>query len=302
MALAAMVRRSLTGILLLDKPIGLSSHAALQQAKTLLCADKAGHTGSLDPLATGSLPICFGEATKIAGVMLGARKSYEAVFALGTLTDSDDADGSILSQRPVPPLKRSTIDAVLAKFSGTLLQRAPVYSALKQNGEPLYRRARRGENPIAPIRTVHIEAMDVVDWTPTAIHVRVVCSAGTYIRSLARDIGEMIGCGAHVSRLRRLWVDPFHSAQLVTLSQLKGAVNGGFADQLLLPLAAGLSHMPSIFLDDERILRFNHGQSLQDARFPSGHVAVYRAANQCPAGLGYVGPDDVLRTKRRLNV
>ena len=300
--LAAMARRLLTGILLLDKPTGLSSHAALQQAKTLIGADKAGHTGSLDPLATGSLPICFGEATKIAGVLLGARKAYEAVFALGKCTDSDDADGTVLSQRPVPPLKRSMIDSVLASFSGTLLQRAPVYSALKHHGEPLYRRARRGENPTPPIRTVHIEAMELVDWTPSALHVRVVCSAGTYIRSLARDIGEAIGCGAHVSRLRRLWVAPFDSAHLVTFSQLQGAVNDGYADQLLLPLAAGLSHIPSIFLDDERLLRFRHGQRLHDLRFPSGHVAVYRAVDQCPAGLGYVGPDEVLESKRRFNV
>ena len=297
-----MALQAITGILLLDKPAGRSSHAALQAAKTVFQAAKAGHTGSLDPLATGLLPICFGEATKIAGVLLGARKGYEAVFGLGTQTDSDDADGVIIRQRPVPPLQQGCIDRVTARFIGTLTQQAPVYSALKHCGEPLYRRARRGENPTAPTRTVHIDSIEVVDWTQSALRVRVVCSAGTYIRSLARDIGEAIGCGAHVAQLRRLWVDPFRTPTLVTLTELTQANAQGRADRLLLPLAAGLTQLPGVFLDEVRLQRFNHGQRLHDAAFPLGQVVVYRASDQSPAGLAYVDAHSVLASQRRFNV
>src|SRR5690554_3982834 len=150
--------RKVDGILLLDKPTGPSSSQALQHARRLYRAEKGGHTGSLDPLATGLLPVCFGEATKIAGLLLGSDKAYEAGIALGATTDTDDADGQVLRRRPVPPLDRAAVEAVLAGFTGLQRQRAPVYSALKQGGEPLYARARRGEAIEAPVREVVIHA------------------------------------------------------------------------------------------------------------------------------------------------
>ena len=196
--------RPLDGILLLDKPAGMSSNAALQAARRLFRAEKGGHTGSLDPLATGLLPLCFGEATKLAGLLLGADKAYEAGIILGTTTDTDDAEGEVLLQRPVPALDRSTLDTALAALTGTLRQRAPVYSALKQGGEPLYARARRGEAIEAPVREVVVHAIDLLEAGPAHLRLQVTCGSGTYIRSLARDLGETLGCGAHIGSLRRL--------------------------------------------------------------------------------------------------
>ncbi|MBA3485583.1 MAG: tRNA pseudouridine(55) synthase TruB, partial [Lysobacter sp.] len=211
------VFRPLHGLLLLDKPAGLSSNQALQQARHLFRASKGGHTGSLDPLATGLLPLCFGEATKIAGLLLGARKAYQATAVLGVTTDTDDADGLPLLERPVPVLDAATIEAALAPLRGTIIQRAPIYSALKQGGEPLYAKARRGETIQAPEREVLVHALDVLEHHDSQLQLHIECGSGTYVRSLVRDMGESLGCGAHVSRLRRLWVDPFRQPRMFTL-------------------------------------------------------------------------------------
>ncbi|WMJ69924.1 tRNA pseudouridine(55) synthase TruB [Stenotrophomonas sp. 24(2023)] len=296
--------RRLDGILLLDKPTGLSSNTALQVARRLFRAEKGGHTGSLDPLATGLLPLCFGEATKIAGLLLGSAKAYDAEIVLGQTTDTDDADGQVLLERPVPAISAQDLQAALAPLTGHIRQRAPIYSALKQGGEPLYVKARRGEAIEAPERDVHVQAIDVLEQQPARLRLRVTCGSGTYIRSLARDLGEALGCGAHISGLRRLWVTPFQAPAMVTLEQLRALSEAGDEaglDALLLPLSAGLAHFPRIELDVGQTARFCMGQRLRDPAWAPGVVAVYGPA-QAIQGLGQVDDSGLLAPQRRFNL
>ncbi|WP_313344619.1 tRNA pseudouridine(55) synthase TruB [Stenotrophomonas sp.] len=296
--------RRLDGILLLDKPTGMSSNAALQLARRLFRAEKGGHTGSLDPLATGLLPLCFGEATKIAGLLLGSAKAYDADVVLGRTTDTDDSDGSVLLERPVPTISREQLDAALAPLKGHIRQRAPIYSALKQGGEPLYLKARRGETIEAPERDVVVHAIEVLDQQPTRLSLRVTCGSGTYIRSLARDLGETLGCGAHIAGLRRLWVDPFRDAPMVTLEALYALAEQGdeaAMERLLLPLADGLAHYPQVQLDAEQAPRFCVGQRLRDPAWPPGTVAVYGPDARIQ-GLGQVDETGLLAPQRRFNL
>ncbi len=292
--------RPLDGILLLDKPAGMSSNAALQAARRLFRAEKGGHTGSLDPLATGLLPLCFGEATKLAGLLLGSDKAYEAGIVLGTTTDTDDADGQVLLRRPVPPLDRATLEAALAPLTGVIRQRAPVYSALKQGGEPLYARARRGEAIEAPVREVVVHAIDLLDASPDALRLHVTCGSGTYIRSLARDLGEALGCGAHIARLRRRWVDPFRQPRMYTLDELAArAADGGEAalDACLLPLAAGLAGFARVELADAEVARFGQGQRLRGPWPPADPAGVF-GPDGTPLGLARIDPDGRLSPQR----
>lgn len=261
------VFRRLDGILLLDKPSGLSSNQALQRVRHLFRAEKAGHTGSLDPLATGLLPVCFGEATKIAGLLLGSRKAYETVAVLGATTDTDDADGAVLRERPVPPLDEATVEAAMAPLRGRIRQRAPIYSALKQGGEPLYAMARRGEAVQAPERDVEVLQFRCVAREGNRLRLHVECGSGTYVRSLVRDLGEALGCGAHVAELRRLWVEPFSAPVMYTLEQLQATAEAGDArlDACLLPIESGLAHFAQATLDPPSAQRFAHGQSVASA-------------------------------------
>ncbi|WP_315387372.1 tRNA pseudouridine(55) synthase TruB [uncultured Stenotrophomonas sp.] len=296
--------RRLDGILLLDKPAGMSSNAALQVARRLFRADKGGHTGSLDPLATGLLPLCFGEATKIAGLLLGSAKAYDAEVVLGQTTDTDDSDGSVLLERPVPAISREQLEAALAPLKGRIRQRAPIYSALKQGGEPLYMKARRGETIEAPERDVEVHAIEVLDQQPTRLSLRVTCGSGTYIRSLARDLGETLGCGAHIAGLRRLWVDPFRDAPMVTLDTLRELAGQGdeaALEALLLPLEAGLADYPRIDLDAEQAPRFSVGQRLRNPAWGAGTVAVY-GPNGPILGLGEVDETGRLSPQRCFNL
>lgn len=270
--------RPLDGILLLDKPAGMSSNAALQAARRLFRAEKGGHTGSLDPLATGLLPLCFGEATKLAGLLLGSDKAYEAGIVLGAATDTDDADGQVLRERPVPGLDHAAVVGALAGFVGRLQQRAPVYSALKQGGEPLYARARRGEAIEAPVREVQVHAIELLSLASPRLDIRVTCGSGTYIRSIARDLGEALGCGAHIASLRRLWVEPFTQPAMYTLEQLQAiADDGGEAalEACLLPLEAGLAGFPRVELDAAQAARLGQGQRLAGPWAAGDPVAVY---------------------------
>ncbi|KAB7764121.1 tRNA pseudouridine(55) synthase TruB [Xanthomonas maliensis] len=293
--------RPLHGILLLDKPAGLSSNNALQAARRLLRAEKGGHTGSLDPLATGLLPLCFGEATKIAGLLLGSAKAYDAEIVLGVDTDSDDADGVPLRERPVPDLDEATLSAAVQPFIGRLQQRAPIYSALKQGGEPLYAKARRGEAIDAPVREVQVHAITVLGYQAPRLRLRVACGSGTYIRSLARDLGERLGCGAHIAALRRLWVEPFRAPQMLTLEALAAKLeSGAVAGQLLLPLQDGLADFPRITLDAAHAARFRMGQRLRDDAFPTGQVAVF-GPDGVPSGLGSVDVQGRLSPQRLFN-
>lgn len=280
--------RSLDGILLLDKPQGISSNQALQQARHLFRAEKGGHTGSLDPLATGLLPLCFGEATKIAGLLLGSSKAYETTAVLGLTTDSDDADGAPLRERPVPVLAASDIEAALAPLRGPIRQRAPIFSALKQGGEPLYAKARRGEAIEAPERDVVVHRLELVEYVGPRLRLHVECGSGTYVRSLVRDLGETLGCGAHVATLRRLWVDPFREPRMFTLEALRELLEreGEPAlERCLLPVEAGLAAFPRVELDAQSARRLGLGQAVPCATGADGEVAVFSDAGRC-LGIG----------------
>ncbi|MEO8998863.1 MAG: tRNA pseudouridine(55) synthase TruB [Rhodanobacter sp.] len=270
--------RDLHGIVLLDKPLGLSSNQALQSVRRLLRAAKGGHTGALDPLATGLLPLCFGEATKLAGSLLGARKAYVAECRLGITTDTADCEGEIVRQRPVPVLDEVTIEAALAKLRGRISQVPPMYSALKQDGERLYAKARRGETVEVPPREVEIHRLDLLARTGDTLTLLVECSSGTYVRSLALDLGEDLGCGAHLTALRRLWVEPFREPRMVTLEQLQQAAEQGDEALLawLLPVSVGLSDLPVLQLDELQSMAIARGQQIELPQAPpTGRCAAF---------------------------
>jgi tRNA pseudouridine55 synthase len=292
--------RSLDGLLLLDKPQGMSSNGALQVARRLFRAEKGGHTGSLDPLATGLLPLCFGEATKIAGLLLGSRKAYDTVAVLGSTTDTDDADGATLRERPLPPLDIVAIEAALVPLQGRIRQRAPIYSALKQGGEPLYTKARRGDVIEAPERDVEVHGIEILDIAPDRLSLRVECGSGTYVRSLVRDLGEALGCGAHVGALRRLWVDPFRQPRMYTLEALQAiAEQGGDAalDACLLPIEAGLTGFPRVDVDAAGGRRLAQGQRLRGYPVSDGPVAIH-GPDERVLGLGTVDAEGTLSPQR----
>ena len=300
------VFRELHGLLLLDKPQGLSSNQALQRARHLFRAAKAGHTGSLDPLATGLLPICFGEATKIAGGLLGARKAYETVARLGVTTDTDDADGQPLRERPVPELTIAAIDTALRTLTGRIRQRPPIYSALKRGGEPLYAKARRGEVVEVDEREVEVHAFDLLSAADLLhggeplLRLQVECGSGTYVRSLVRDLGELLGCGAHVTELRRLWVDPFREPRMWTLEGLQElAERGGerVLEACLLPIETGMAAWPEVRVTDAQAQRLARGQSVEGQFRPEGSVALLDGSGRA-LGLGGVDADGRLRPQR----
>lgn len=270
--------RDLHGIVLLDKPLGLSSNQALQSVRRLLRAAKGGHTGALDPLATGLLPLCFGEATKLAGSLLGARKAYVAECRLGITTDTADREGEVVRQRPLPALDEATIEAALAKLRGHILQVPPMYSALKQDGERLYAKARRGESVEVPPREVEIHRLELLGRTDDTLTLLVECGSGTYVRSLAVDLGEDLGCGAHLTALRRLWVEPFREPRMATLEQLQAAAEQGDEALLawLLPVSAGLSDLPVVQLDELQSMAIARGQQIELPQAPStGRCAAF---------------------------
>ena len=283
--------RDLHGILLLDKPLGMSSNQALQAARKLLRAAKGGHTGALDPLATGLLPLCFGEATKIAGMLLGSRKAYVAECRLGVTTTTADLEGEVVEQRPVPAFDELTLEQALASLRGRIMQVPPVYSALKQGGEPLYLKARRGETVEVPPREVEIHRLERLEREGDRLRLLVECGSGTYIRSLAVDLGERLGCGAHLTSLRRLWVEPFREPAMVTLAELERAADreGAAPDTWLLPLSAGLADLPALVLDESEAVAIGQGQQIP---WP-GTVQLGRSSAFAPDGrlLALVEPD-----------
>jgi tRNA pseudouridine55 synthase len=272
---------AVTGILLLDKPTGISSNRALQQAKRLFGAGKAGHTGSLDPLATGLLPVCFGEATKVAGYLLGARKAYAAECRLGATTDTCDSDGTVLVEREVPALDDDAISRELAKLTGRITQVPPIYSALKQGGVPLYKRARRGEAVEAAPREVDVFRFDLTGRSANTLRLHVECGSGTYVRSLVRDLGEALGCGAHLTALRRLWVEPFREPRMFTLAELESLRERDPAalHECLLPIDAGLADWPALQLDERGADDVAHGRALRVAAAP-GRCRAYTPAGR----------------------
>ncbi|MFB3130175.1 MAG: tRNA pseudouridine(55) synthase TruB, partial [Lysobacteraceae bacterium] len=235
---------------------------------------------------------------------LGSAKAYDAEIVLGQTTDTDDAEGQVLLQRPVPAISAEALQAALAALTGNIRQRAPIYSALKQGGEPLYVKARRGDVIEAPEREVQVHAIEVLEQQPERLRLRVTCGSGTYIRSLARDLGEALGCGAHISALRRLWVEPFREPVMVTLDQLRAMVEAGDEagmDALLLPLAAGLAEYPRVDLDADQAHRFCVGQRQRDLSWPRGLVAVF-GPDDAVQGLGQVDESGLLAPQRRFNL
>jgi tRNA pseudouridine55 synthase len=258
------------GALLLDKPLGLTSNAALQKAKKLLGAAKAGHAGSLDPLASGLLLVLFGEATKFAGPLLDADKEYVATLKLGERTSTGDAEGEVLQARPVDI---AGLGGVLKRFRGEIDQVPPMHSALKHKGTPLYKLARRGEEVERTARRVRISALELLETDGPRLVVRVVCSKGTYIRVLAEDIGEALGCGAHLSGLRRTASGRFRIEQAATL---EGLVDPEERRRRLLPLPALLQDLPRAELGAAEEARLRQGQTLKISGLAAGVCAVVR--------------------------
>jgi tRNA pseudouridine55 synthase len=245
------------GVLLLDKPSGMTSNSALQSARRLFSAAKAGHTGTLDPLATGLLPLCFGEATKFSADLLEADKTYEADLLFGVTTDTGDAEGEVVERRQVafaPP----DLLAALQRFRGPISQIPPMYSALKRDGKPLYQLARQGIEVEREARAVTIHELLLLDHAGDRCRLRVACSKGTYIRTLAEDIGKVLGCGAHLTALRRIAVGPLRIADAVSLEQIQAVAEGERGSLLLAPDAL-LQTLPAVYLDAEATLRFSHG-------------------------------------------
>lgn len=269
--------RPFDGVLLLDKPLELSSNTALQKARRLFQAEKAGHTGTLDPLATGLLPVCFGEATKFSTALLEADKSYRTTVRLGITTATGDVEGEILQQQPVPPLTLEALHAVLNRFRGAIQQLPPMYSALKHQGKPLYEYIRNGETIDRALRDVVIHDLELHSFDGVNLDLSVRCSKGTYIRTLGEDIGAAIGCGAHLTKLRRTAIAHFDLAHAYTLEQLAD-LSDTEREACVLPVDSLLPNMPKLHLDDVALKRLAQGQRLGlDTGLPDGKIALYGA-------------------------
>jgi tRNA pseudouridine55 synthase len=253
-----IARRRVDGILLLDKPAGLSSNAALQRAKRAYRAEKAGHAGTLDPLATGLLPVCFGEATKFVQPLLDAPKRYAATIRFGTATTTGDAEGDVIARAAVA-FDRDALERALAAFTGTIAQRAPLYSALKRHGRPYYAYARAGQDVERAMRDVAIMRLDLVDWTPPDAVVDVACSKGTYVRVLAEEIGVALGSCAHLAALRRTATAGFRIGEAIALERVE-AMDDASRDARLLPCDAALATVPALRLDELALGALRRGQ------------------------------------------
>ena len=282
------------GVLLLDKPIGLSSNDALQKARRLFSAAKGGHTGTLDPLATGLLPLCFGEATKFSADLLDADKTYEATLRLGVTTDSGDAEGTVIATSTVNA-KKDDILATLPRFVGDIQQIPPMHSALKRNGRPLYELARKGIEVEREPRAVTIHAIDLLDFSGESLRLRVACSKGTYIRVLAADLGQALGCGAHLTALRRTVVGDLDLEGAVTLAELEALDEVGRKARLK-AVDALVHSLPVVTLEGEDVERFSHGNPVMLPEALPGKIRVYAEGRLI--GIGQQGPDQRLWPKR----
>jgi tRNA pseudouridine55 synthase len=286
------------GVLLLDKPVGVTSNRALQMARRLLNAQKAGHTGTLDPLASGLLPVMLGEATKFSADLLDADKSYRATVQLGVTTTTGDAEGEVVERRPVA-LEPGAIDAALARFAGAIEQVPPMHSALKRDGRPLYELARAGVEVERAPRSVRIHGLRLIERTGDTLVVDVDCSKGTYVRVLAEDIGKALGCGAHLAALRRTAVGPLTLDGAVGLPALEGMEIEARRARLR-PVDELLGTLPKVDLDGELTHRFRQGQRLAiDAQPKGGRVRVYGADNTLLGTAtvnewGVVGPERLI--------
>ncbi len=299
-------RRPVHGVLVLDKPLGLSSNQALQKAKYLLRAKKAGHTGALDPLASGVLPLCFGEATKFSQYLLDSDKTYLATFQLGLETESGDLDAPVVKECDADHIQVSEVESAIESFTGDIEQVPPMYSALKHKGQPLYKLARSGVQIERKPRGVTIYQYRLHDFRPgkaAEVDVEIACSKGTYIRSLALDLGYKLGVGATVTALRRTQAGPFKLAQAMSLEDLSAkleANNQAFAD-FLKPVDSPVADLISVTLPDTLDQDFSHGQAVFDTEFcrlvTSESVRVFSNQGQF-LGLGTVTDDGQIQPKR----
>ena len=282
--MAKRIFRSLDGVLLFDKPLELSSNTALQKVRRLFQAEKAGHTGTLDPLATGLLPICFGEATKFSTALLDADKTYRALLRLGQTTSTGDAEGEITAEHPVEA-GQADVDAVLARFRGEIQQLPPMHSALKHQGKPLYEYIRKGETIERELRNVTIHELVLNAFGGNEMDITVRCSKGTYIRTLAEDIGAALGCGAHLIGLRRTAIAHFDLRNAYTWQQLE-TMTEAERDACVLPLEALMPGMPRLQLDAAQTQRLAQGQRLGlDTGLPDGRVCLHGPQGFIGVGL-----------------
>lgn len=295
--------RDINGIIVLDKPLGLSSNKALQIVKRIFDARKAGHTGSLDPLATGLLPICFGEATKVSNYLFDAVKQYRTTVRLGQVTTTGDAEGEVIETLPVPSLERPAIEAVLQGFLGETEQVPPMFSALKYQGQPLYKLAREGIEIERKPRKVTIYSLELLDFSPASLELLVSCSRGTYIRTLAEDIGRKLGCGGHVEALRRTALGPYSEGDMLTLDAIRACQEQGDEAlmQCLTPMDTVLADWPRLDLSETLAFYIRQGQPVQVARAPThGLVRLYDEGGFL--GIGHILDDGRVAPKRLMNL
>lgn len=304
--------RPINGVLLLDKPYEMSSNHALQAVKRIYFAQKAGHTGALDPLATGMLPICLGEGTKFSQFLLDTDKTYQVTAKLGIRTTTSDADGDIVSEKPVDVSESQLTDA-LNSFRGTTKQVPSMYSALKYQGQPLYKYAREGIEVPREARDITVYSLDLLRFENDEVELKIHVSKGTYIRTIVDDLGELLGCGAHVADLRRLAVGSYPIDKMVTLAQLEALLEQAHAqditpsdllDPLLLPMQSAVYGMPSVYVDDMSANFLRHGNPVQAYKAPmDGSVQVYIGEDENDEtaefiGVGVIDDDGQVAPKR----
>ena len=304
--------RNVHGIVLLDKRLGVSSNKALQEVRYLFNANKAGHTGSLDPLATGLLPLCFGEATKVSALMLDDNKRYQVLVQLGVMTDTGDAEGVVIETKPVPDFSIDEIQACLRQFTGKIDQIPPMYSALKHNGKKLYELAREGKTIERKARRIKIFELKLLTDSQAGalkadqLMLEVFCSKGTYIRSLAEDIGHYLGCGGTVKALRRLEAGQFNIEQAKTIEQLT-AMSEHDLFQCLINVDKPLEELPSVHLSDEQAIAIKYGQSINHLTSPDSNLGMWQGTIRMYhagvfLGLGEMLLDGKIAPKKLFNM
>ena len=306
--------RPINGVLLLDKPYEMSSNHALQAVKRIYFAQKAGHTGALDPLATGMLPVCLGEGTKFSQFLLDTDKTYQVVAKLGIRTTTSDADGEVVSEKPVA-VSDEQLDEALASFRGTTKQVPSMYSALKYKGQPLYKYAREGIEVPREARNITVFNLELLEFDKEhdEVELEIHVSKGTYIRTIVDDLGELLGCGAHVANLRRLAVGEYPIEKMVTLKQLEDLLEKAqseeispseLLDPLLLPMQSAVKGMPAVYVDDMSANFLRHGNPVQGHKAPSeGSVQVYIGEDENDEtaefiGVGFINDDGLVAPKR----
>ena len=304
--------RPINGVLLLDKPYEMSSNYALQAVKRLYFAQKAGHTGALDPLATGMLPICLGEGTKFSQFLLDTDKAYQVTAKLGIRTTTSDADGDIVAEKTVE-VSHEQLLVALDSFRGTTKQIPSMYSALKYQGQPLYKYAREGIEIPRESRDITVYALELLSFEQDEVELEIHVSKGTYIRTIVDDLGELLGCGAHVAQLRRVSVGSYPRDKMVTLSHIEALLDQAkeqdvspstLLDPLLLPMESAVVGIPSVFIDDVSASFLRHGNPIQAANAPiDGIVQVYIGENESDEaaefiGVGHINDDGLVAPKR----